>query len=56
MHVDDLTAGSHDVESAFECHLKSKLRLAEVSFNLRKFDTNSPELRQRISESEQTLH
>ena len=30
----DLTAGSHDVESAFEFYLKSKLRLAEVSFNL----------------------
>ena len=54
IYVDDLTAGSHDVESAFEFYLKSKLRLAEASFNLRKFDTNSPELRQRISESEQT--
>ena len=56
IYVDDLTAGSHDVESTFEFYLKSKLCLAKASFNLRKFDTNSPELRQRISESEQTLH
>ena len=55
IYVDDLTAGSHDVESAFEFYLKSKLRLAEASFNLRKFDTNSPELRWRISKSEQML-
>ena len=56
IYVDDLTAGSHDVESAFEFYLKSKLRLAEASFNLRKFDTNSPELRRKISDNEQMLH
>ena len=56
IYVDNLTAGSHDVESALEFYLKSKLRLAEASFNLRKFDTNSPELRRRISDNEQMLH
>ena len=31
------------------------MRLAEANFNLRKFDTNSPELRQRIEQNEQQL-
>ena len=55
IYVDDLTAGSHNVESAFQFYLKSKLPLAEASFNLRKFDTNSPELRRRINDNEQML-
>ena len=52
IYVENFTAGSYDVESAFEFHLKSigytwlkpALTLHE------KFDTNSPELHQRISE------
>ena len=44
--------GSHDMESAYEFYIKSKVHLAEASFNLRKFDTNSPELRQRINYNE----
>ena len=55
IYVDGLTAGSHDVESAFEFYLKSKSCLAEASFNLRKFDTNLPELCRRISDNEQML-
>ena len=47
--------GSHDVESAYEFYIKSNVRLAEASFNLRKFDTNSPELRQRINYNERIL-
>ena len=54
VYVDDLTAGSHDVDDAYEFYIKSKLRMAEGGFNLRKFATNSPELRQRISDSERT--
>ena len=50
--VDDLTAGSRDVEGAYEFYVKAKLRLAEASFNLRKFESNSSELRQRIQENE----
>jgi hypothetical protein len=55
IYVDDLTAGSHDADSAYEFYVKSKLRLAEANFNLRKFDTNSPKLRQRIESNEQLL-
>ena len=40
---------SHDVESAYEFYIKSKLHLLEVSFNLRKFATNSPELQGMIN-------
>lgn len=47
--------GSHDVEGAYEFYVKLKVRLAEASFNLRKFDTNSPELCQRINDNEWIL-
>jgi len=56
VYVDDLTTGSGDVESAYEFYIKAKLRLAEASFNLRKFESNSPELRRRIQENEQESH
>ena len=55
VYVDDLTAGSHDANSAYEFYVKSKMRLAEANFNLRKFDTNSPELYQRIQQNEQLI-
>ena len=55
IYTDDLTAGSHDTDSAYEFYVKSKLRLAEANFNLRKFDTNSPQLRKRIESNEQLL-
>ena len=55
IYVDDLTAGSNDADSAYEFYVKSKMRLAEANFNLRKFDTNSPELRQTIEQNEQLL-
>ena len=53
VYVDDVTAGAHDVEGAYEFYIKSKLRMAEGGFNLRKFATNSPEQRQRIYDNEQ---
>lgn len=53
IYVDDLTTGCPDVESAHEFYVKAKVRLAEAGFNLRKFATNSSELRQRIHSSEQ---
>ena len=55
VYVDDLASGAQDIDGAYEFYIKSKLRLAEASFNLRKFDSNSPELRQRIAENEQSL-
>ena len=52
IYVDDLTAGSRDVEGVYEFYVKAKLRLAEASFNLRKFESNSSELHRRIQENE----
>ena len=46
--MDDVTIGSHIVDSTFEFYLKLKSRLAEASFNLRKFITNSGELCDKI--------
>lgn len=54
IYVDDVSLGSSDVESTYELYLKSKSRLAEAGFKLRKFVTNSGELRCRINANEQT--
>ena len=45
---DDVSFGTEDDYSAYKLYLKSKHVLAEGSFNLRKFITNSVELQQRI--------
>ena len=55
VYVDDLVSGAEDVDSAYDFYIKAKLRLAEASFNLRKFDSNSQELRKRIAGNEQPL-
>ena len=55
VYVDDLALGAEDVDSAYDFYIKAKLRLAEASFNLRKFDSNSQELRKRIAGNEQLL-
>ena len=52
IYVDDLVSGSDDVESTFEFYLKAKLRLAAAGFKLRKFLSNSEELRQHIEKAE----
>ena len=41
IYVDDVTIGSHDVDSAYMFYLKSGLRLSAAGFTLRKFVTNS---------------
>ena len=56
IYMNDVMAGALDVQSAYEFYIKAKLCLAEASFNLRKFATNSPELRQRISDNGQSLY
>ena len=48
IYVDDLSSGASEVDAAYELYLKSKLRLAEGGFNLRKFVSNCPELTNRI--------
>ena len=52
IYVDDLVSGGNDVQSTYEFYLKSRVRLASAGFKLRKFVTNSEELRGRILEDE----
>ena len=56
IYVDDLSMGGDTDEEAYQVYIKSKLRLAEGGFNLRKFVTNSADLRNRIEENESRLH
>ena len=42
------------MDLTFELYVKSKLRLKEAGFNLRKFVTNSEELRERIDKNERS--
>lgn len=48
IYVDDVSIGAEDVNSTFQLYLKSKIRLLEAGFHLRKFVTNSEELRTHI--------
>ena len=48
IYVDYLAAGGTDVNDTYEFYAKSKLRLAEGGFNLRKFMSNSKELLSKI--------
>ena len=52
IYVDDLVSGAGSDESAYEFYSKSKLRLAEAGFKLRKFATNSNRLRMLVCENE----
>ena len=52
IYMDDVSFGAADDEETFELYVKSKQRLAEGDFNLRKFVTNSPTLKARIEKSE----
>ena len=51
IYVDDLTAGSREVEGAYEFYFKAKLRLAEASFNLRATHQSYAEESKRMNES-----
>ncbi|XP_048577132.1 uncharacterized protein LOC125559150 [Nematostella vectensis] len=51
-YVDDLVTGSNTPEEAYELYVKSKSRLAEGGFNLRKWQTNDSELRGRLDVGE----
>lgn len=52
IYVDDLVSGGDDVLSTHEFYVKSRLRLATAGFKLRKFTTNSAELRSLIEKDE----
>ena len=49
--VDDFTGGEFSFESAFEFYKKLKLRYLEGNFNLRKWRTNSSQLREILMEN-----
>ena len=44
-YVDDLTTGANSVAEGYELYKKMKIRFAEAQFNVRKWRTNSKELR-----------
>ena len=52
IYIDDLVSGCNDVQFTYEFYLKLRVRLASAGFKLRKFVTNSEELRCRILEDE----
>ena len=53
IYIDDVSLGSNDIDTTYELYLKSKMRLAEAGFKLRKFVTNSAHLRHKIQCNEQ---
>ena len=52
LYVDDLSLSLDDVDKAFELYLKSRKRMAQGGFNLRKWLTNSRPLMEKIKEME----
>ena len=56
LHVDDLNAGTNDIHEGIEFYNKCKFRLSEAGFNLRKFESNSPEMEHMIQEEHFTPH
>ena len=56
MYVDDVAFGADSDDLAYELYVNSKTILKEGGFNLRKFLTNSTDLRRKIEEDEKLLH
>ena len=52
IYVDNIVLGLTDEESTYKLYLKSRIRLAEAGFKLRKFVTNSRELKRVIQRNE----
>ena len=52
LYVDDLVSGELNEDRVYEIYEKSKKMMAEGGFNLRKWKTNSRELRERITQAE----
>ena len=52
LYVDDLITGADNIESAFKLYTISKRVMKDAGMNLRKFNTNSPELLHQIEEIE----
>lgn len=56
IYVDDVTFGAEDDEDAYHLYQKSKQVMLEGGFNLRKFVTNSNQLRMKIEQAEQEMN
>ncbi len=54
-YVDDLVSGEKSEEQALELYQKTKCRMAEGGFNLRKWLTNSKTLSEKIDEEERRV-
>ena len=54
--MDDVAASVANVDEGYNFYLRAKLHLSRASFNLRRFESNSLDLRQRIRENEQVSH
>ena len=52
LYVDDLSSGDESVDKSFQLYLKSKFRMLEAGFNMRKWTSNSPELIEMIKKCE----
>ena len=52
LYVDDLNSGASTVVKAFKLHMKSKSRMKDAGFNLRKWISNSKQLTSQIEAQE----
>ena len=55
IYVDDVVTGAENEEKAYQLYLGSKELLKEGGFNLRKFLTNDPHLRDKIDRHEESF-
>ena len=55
-YVDDLVSGGNTTEDAFELYDKAKIRMENGGFRLHKWKTNDLKLRQKIEQSERSMH
>ena len=51
-YVDDLVSGGNNVEETYQLYERSKVRLAESGFKLRKWKTNHKDLREKIAKDD----
>ena len=56
IYVDDIVSGADTEDEAFAMYRESKATLREGGFNLRKFNSNSPALLERIRREENSAH
>ena len=52
LYVDDFITGTDNVASAFQIYSRAKQIMSEGGMNLRKWNSNSPELLQQIRQVE----